>query len=330
MNIKQWTKEVNKSLNKLTKESPFFLVFNEYRYRSPKGYAEYDAVTLKMSKLRTNYQFDEVEVFEEDFTHKSSLVVLEQAYNRGFRPYWLSGELFDAFSNSEIPKKLHNIERIVPVGLIFLPIKLKNPDGAYVKWILFQHRLGEEKIKDVMLYNSIVTITTENKNTLSWLTVLDDGTQYAVNHPISIKDEQLELETTEQRIHINEILQYDGKNIETTTEEEFTGKVSKILIQFLLYIQLHKETILAYNQETDKAIGNKKRSKKEKLQPLIIGEGYKIKRELPQNQAEEESIGHRDSPVTHLRSGHWRVQPYGSRENPEYKTIWIEPMLINA
>jgi hypothetical protein len=92
-------------LNKLAKESPFFLSFNQYQYKNPKGYIEHDAVTLKMAKLRTNYQFYEIETFEEDFTHRSSLIVLEQAYNRGFRPYWLSSELFDAFSNSEIPKK---------------------------------------------------------------------------------------------------------------------------------------------------------------------------------------------------------------------------------
>lgn len=29
----------------------------------------------------------------------------------------------------------------------------------------------------------------------------------------------------------------------------------------------------------------------------------------------------------HLVSGHWRNQPYGPRDNPEYKRIWIQPFL---
>lgn len=328
MNIKALAKETNKSLNKLAKESPFFLAFNEQRYKNPKGYIEYDTVTLKMAQLRASYQFYEIEQLEEDFTHRSSLIVLEQAYNRGFKPYWLSNDLFDAFSNSDIPKKLHSIETVVPVGLILFPIKLRNPDGAYIKWILFHYRLKEEKIKNIMLCDSILEINTEEKDMLSWLTVLDDGTQYAVNQAISIKDNELEIDT-EHKIYINQILKYGGKNIETATEEEFTENVSKILIQVLLYLQLHKDVVTTYNAEIDKLVGSKKRSKKEKLPPLIIGENYKIKRGTLQNQ-EEEALISRESPATHWRSGHWRLQPYGSREKPEYKTIWIEPMLING
>lgn len=63
------------------------------------------------------------------------------------------------------------------------------------------------------------------------------------------------------------------------------------------------------------------------LQPRMIGNDYKPK-SIYRNNSNGENT--RNSPQTHWRSGHWRRHMIGSRKNPEYKTIWIEPTLINA
>lgn len=36
------------------------------------------------------------------------------------------------------------------------------------------------------------------------------------------------------------------------------------------------------------------------------------------------------SPTSHWRRGHWRNQPYGSKDSPSYRLKWIEPTLVNA
>jgi len=44
----------------------------------------------------------------------------------------------------------------------------------------------------------------------------------------------------------------------------------------------------------------------------------------------EKGNGTHASPHLHYRNPHWRNQPYGPRDNPTYKEIWIEGVFINA
>lgn len=67
------------------------------------------------------------------------------------------------------------------------------------------------------------------------------------------------------------------------------------------------------------------KNSKQLIVPRVIGEGYK-----PKVIRNYDSVGTHASPQTHWRSGHWRQQPFGKKEDQKYKTIWIEPTLINA
>lgn len=67
------------------------------------------------------------------------------------------------------------------------------------------------------------------------------------------------------------------------------------------------------------------KNSKQLIVPRVIGEGYK-----PKVIRNYESTGSHASPTTHWRSGHWRQQPFGKKEDQKYKTIWIEPVLVNA
>lgn len=67
--------------------------------------------------------------------------------------------------------------------------------------------------------------------------------------------------------------------------------------------------------------------------PNWIGKDYQIKNSsLPSSSSSSSkmNLAHRSSPRTHWRRGHWRFQPYGNKEKPEYKNIWIEPTIISG
>lgn len=150
--------------------------------------------------------------------------------------------------------------------------------------------------------------------------MLDDGTQYGVARNLKIENNQLEYDTDE--IHINQYIQDKGKNIDTTTEKEFTNQVTELLIQTLLYLQL-KPAQLVEVQSTNSL--KKNISKKQKLTPLIIGQDYRVKSEPNYISSDSE----RKSPMTHWRRGFYRWQPYGSKTETKHKLIWIEPILVN-
>ena len=309
-----------KHLNQLTRNSPFYQKLSQRRYSHVKGYADYDAIIFEIARMLTSYQHFQSSFFEEDFTHRTSVSITHEAYVKGFGSYWLSSQLFDAFCNSRLPKNLHSFQRVIPLGLLLFPAKLKNPDGQYLKWVLFHHRLANEVFAPIPISNTILTFEDTTEDSLAWSTMLDNGVQYAVNRLLKIENAQLNYEN--YSMYIPDDVQTFGINIDTATEQEFTDKVTDLILQTLLYLQLSSPNILEINNNLSKQ--KIKGNSKQKLQPYIIGENYQIKFDKPQAT----TASHK-SPITHWRMGHYRNQPYGTREQSKYKTIWIEPMLIN-
>ncbi|MEA5536790.1 hypothetical protein [Crocosphaera sp. XPORK-15E] len=314
-------REMAKQINQLTRQSPFYDKFNQLRYKSPKGFIDYDTVTFESARLLTSYQFYEPSFFDQDFTHKNSLIILNQAYLMGFKPFWLDEKLFEAFNYTQLPKALREIKRITPTGLLFVPPKLTNPDGVPIKWIFFYHRLAAESVPTIELLNAKLDVLSQSADSLSWFTVLEDRTQYGVNRHLTITDDELIEESYD--MHINTILQDDGKNIDTKSEKEFSDRVTILLLQTLLYLQL-KPNQLTESINTD-STRKKKISKKQKLSPYIIGEDYQVKADKQYDSAQTGN-----SKMTHWRRGFYRWQPYGQKEQQQHKLIWIEPVLVNG
>ena len=98
------------------------------------------------------------------------------------------------------------------------------------------------------------------------------------------------------------------------------------IVNFLLWQQSEwdkNQDIVELDAPTRK-MGFGKNSK-QIIVPKVIGEGYK-----PKIIRNYESTGTHASPRTHWRSGHWRQQPYGKKDDPKLKTIWLEPVLVNG
>lgn len=121
------------------------------------------------------------------------------------------------------------------------------------------------------------------------------------------------------------------KPVDTYCEEykDYTNETTStmcLFYNFLLWQQsMHDkgEDVITLDAPT-RQMGFAKKSK-QIIIPQVIGGGYK-----PKVIRNYESTGTHASPQTHWRSGHWRQQPHGSKEKPDYKTIWIEPVLVNA
>jgi hypothetical protein len=102
-------------------------------------------------------------------------------------------------------------------------------------------------------------------------------------------------------------------------------------VDFLFNLFLYKESVENTATETELVIPQsrgfgtaKNTNQKQIIIPRMIGADYKPK------TIRQESTGTHASPTTHWRSGHWRQQLIGKKENPDHKTIWIEPVLVNG
>jgi hypothetical protein len=188
---------------------------------------------------------------------------------------------------------------------------------------MFHHRLASEPILPIILPKAKIQVFSKPIDSLTWFTILDDWTMYGVNRPLRIEENRFNYQF--DAFHINETLQYSGKNIETATEKEFSDKITDILIQTLLYFQLNKKELELVKTSTHSPSSSD--STKQKLNPIIIGSNYQAK---AQTSVEKVTTGTRKSPITHWRRGFYRWQPYGSKEQAKYKLNWIEPVLVKG
>jgi len=232
-----------------------------------------------MARLLTSYQCYDADIFEMDFTHRTSLIILDRAYQKGFGSYWLSESLFDAFCNSQLPNTVGQLKQVIPSGVLLLPPKLKNPDGQSLKWLCFFHRLADQTIAPIEIMSGRLEIGVAAEDTLSWFTVFDDGTQYGVHRCLKV-DENLQLDYQhENEMFIDRDLALTGLNTVVETEKEFTDQVTDLLLQTLLYLQ-QKSDFLA---SPSRSLTERGFSKKQKLTPYIIGRDYRVKG-LPKNK----------------------------------------------
>jgi hypothetical protein len=227
-------REFAKKINQLTRQSPFYQKFNERRYSHLKGYIEHDDVMFFLARLMTTYQYYPHSIFDEDFTHKTSIITVDRAYREGFGSYWLGEELFDAFLNSHLPQTVGTIKQVIPCGVLLFPPKFRSPDGKTLKWLCFSHLIASEVIPPIKTLSTTLQIMPTASECLSWFTILDDGTQYGANRDLKLVNNQL---FHDDEVFISELLEIRGLNIDTTTEKEFVDRVTELLIQTLLYLQ---------------------------------------------------------------------------------------------
>jgi len=319
-------KHISKLLTKDAIDSDWYKTFSRVRYGSLKNYEMYEKIVLRLSEFMTMYEKRELngDFIENRKSTNYTSFIINHAYCLGIRPLWLSKPLTEAFSYSTLPKKISALNRVCPIGLMLVPPLIKNEIGKYLKWVLFYHKLPGDSViplafTDKHLHHFEGNVFSAEKEILFFMTEVD-GVIITGTRDISLVDNEL------KSYNDVPVILYGEEEVNEIKAEDYSlvTKIADLIIQTLLYMQMEKITLPAIIPQTQGFSTNRK-TKYKKIPPLIIGENYLIK---TQRDASGQSRPH-GSPVTHWRSGHWRCQPYGGKDNQAYKTIWIEPILVN-
>jgi hypothetical protein len=295
--------ETRRMFNKAVKQSPQFAALNRFRYKSPKGYSEYDKCLLNLSTQLFTFETPEMRESLIESNKRSQLMgdlflhSLREVAHKGIRPYWLAKPLATAFLETSPPKNW-KLETKELGGVIFLPSNVfLLADGEPIDWIFFYLDLdmlviyvSPRKNSDLMLVRSRETFDEDNDSVESIEDVSD-------NAPI----------------------------ISAWTKQSSTQKVANITAQTLLYIENYEPHLnLSNYAPTERKIKRTQNTRKDSS-ALVVGANYHVKKS--NSFSDGNGTGTKS---THWRSGHWRNQPYGSKDNPQTKMIWLEPVLINA
>jgi hypothetical protein len=302
-----------KDLNKRVKQSPEFLALSKFKYKSPKGYCEYNKVILNLSKyLFTCNKMDEVnwkfsseqqEVTKFLFQHALNTVV-----EKGIRPYWITKPLTTAFLKTTPPKEL-KLKTKELGGIIFFPTNtFLLTDEEAIEWIFYY--IHEDFI--------LVYASPNKNNDMAFITrrnfsfILNSN---SVNEPIAISS-----------FHDNTDND-DDDDLKAWNEQSNKEKLYNLFFQTFLYIENYEPRLdLNYFSTSSPTERKTNKTHKQDASALIVGTNYHLKK----SNSFSDSLGTGTSKATHWRSGHWRNQPYGSRENLRHKIIWLEPVLING
>jgi len=307
-------KEIRKLLNKAVKQSPYFAAFNRFRYKSPKGYAEYDNAILNLSTHLFKYETPKINEIIKEPTERGQLITdlfrysLRRTVTNGIRPYWLAKPLATAFLETTPPKDwVLQTEELG--GVIFLPSNVFSlADNDPIEWIFFYLDKYFQLIYVSPRKNSDILLARERDIfSTSFTPVTNDGTRKTYN-----MSTDLELQKERETPGWHDLSPVD--------------KVTDITAQTLLYIENYEPNIkLSHELPTERKTKKNVSSNNINLSCLMVGANYQVKKSNSFSDGNSSS-----SKSTHWRSGHWRNQPYGDRDNPKTKMIWLEPVLINA
>ncbi len=322
------------SLKQSEKDNPSVdFVRKELPYKIPKGFFSWRYLSCLIGyaiddfiKHKGNLPYDEV----------SNLFVgaLCQWFKGKYPLYLISNDLLKALKQSTVTDKLHTFKNLVfPMEhfIVNFPRKeliINNNEILFItvsnydlvklnkNYLNYTDKLDELKNHNIDKLQGYKKLGVEK---LITVTAIDSkGGNYALVKGIKINGELFD-----QKKVFKGSLEF----------EEEDNKLTDFLFELVIQINLilvYKPELLEVDekhQQKSKGFGiNKNQSQKlTVIHPRWIGKNYKIKQI---NSAQNGGKG--SSKITHWRAGHWRDQPYGKRDNPEYRPKFIEPVLVNG
>jgi hypothetical protein len=318
-------KDLQKQIERTVLQDPFIqLVRKKLPYKIPKGFMNWKAlsrqIAISLDMIATFGRFslpcDEI---------NSRYIYQTESWFRGKFPlYLLSLNLCRAFDQSQVLDKPNCLLHLtIPVEeFILLPPlgMIKTENSFFIDHIVVNAYKTDgisKRFKD-SLGGFINYDEAGIKTMVAWSAVDNRGTVYSIAR--GLKSDGTFYEYNRQFIGSNSVL--------SKTDLVLVDRINNIVLQSIL-VQAYKPELIEL--ETSRGFGgNPTVSRKNKGQPPLaiyprwLGKNYQIK-----THRQNFSSGTGTPKRTHWRSGHWREQPYGSRENPLYKQIFIEPILIN-
>lgn len=320
-----------------TLNSTYYHQLTQREYRKVGGYKSYREIAKEIARVVCEVEMLVINLayqqgisisemaeryFQTDFISFKTFTLCYNFIQNQYPVFYLDKNLMQAFLMSKPPNSVPDIKPFAKGGIVLLPPLLKNPDGFNLDYVIFQYCPPYEQLQTQIADHKIVAATTNDFGCV-FATIKIHQYSYAFDFRL----EKITRNIEEQEFKLSLFL---NQEINLKTETEFIDKIKEVLIQVFLYQQLYQSSTLRQPQNRSSS-SKQTKNKKGKLiiAPIFIGEKYQIKQIKEKFQSKPSEGGTHASPIAHWRSGHWRNQPYGSRENPQYKSIWIEPFLVN-
>lgn len=311
----------------------FRLISPNLNYRKVKGYCNTNTLAALLAGY-TNVIANNLEIIKFELAYLSVFKLGLSIAENAPPCYWITKDLLLALTATDLPKHWIDIKPFIPYGFFFLPPLIKSPKGQFVEWIYFDFFSPHIVRENIKVNNFELDHGECDRPEINWICGVV-GEIYG-NGILSLQADKDGLPEWNKNYRDNNdtanlILDFH-ENDTSSNRKEFYQLISSLILQLLLY-QMVKIDI---DSNDRKKTNNKSFTIKGKLpknyprEPRWIGKDFELKTDSPGARNSTSVSVSRSSPRTHWRRGHWRNQPFGSRENPEYKNIWIEPILISS
>ncbi len=325
-------KKADRELMKVLKKQPEYkLYLKKLNYQPRKNIVS----PTDLTALITFYRFvlDQKPDYLDPHSRAAAMLadLILRLYEESIPIYALDISILKAFYNTNIePEIIKQLRLAVPFGIVLFPTYSYDYTDKSLTWVYFQHvDLESDFWQQDQVFNTISQYDSlkENRNfkILQWMTI--NFSFEILGGGIQIN----EIPGQEYPTGYFDYIDTDGKNRPEQAYESNSQSIqylNEILINLDLIFNYQPERITIESTFASKGFGGKKDKNYYSVPLRKIGENYKIKKAY--KSSSKENLGTHKSPIAHWRKGHWRNQPYKSRDKPEYRMRWIEPMLIKG
>ena len=300
----------NQTLQRLRKELKRFLLRDyedflrkSFPFKIPSNYLQWDEL-VKIFDI--GFKFLEVNAPPELRMGIDQQALIWASYQNP-KIYCIAPDLLEQFQLTDVgdrPELLIDLKCPISSFILLAPSKsIKSPcdDSAYIDYLVI-NILGENHPippEYFSIYKEVPRVPSGYKFAIFWSGIDSKGNPFMSMRGVR-KDGK----------HSQSVfLDSDPEKQKTTLE------LREIVLQVVMSLEFKPDLIedIQSNEIKPQSKGfSKPQNKKDCLYPRWIGKQYR----KSSNQSKK-------SP--HWVRGHWRRQPKGKRENPEYRWIWIEP-----
>lgn len=309
----------------------YMRVFNSLNYSHISGYFSTKKIAETLSRKmlwdwELGYYYDlSLGDSEDRFNQKLTARLIN---NENLPVYWIDSNLAKSLQNTKLPSHWQELRAFMPRAFLIFPKNLLfDAENEPINWVYFDYceeenlldNVGQEQISSLKKSNKDLNITLMNKQ-LEWISFNYYG--FAYQNYLFAKDENDNFVKYRAIFCAEEMSEEDKQFV--VRSEKFNYEITELIVKIMLYMMLGKSRIIVDITKQKKKGFCQKFYQKIK-QPRWIGKGHQIKKYNSNQSSSPTGL----KLATHWRAGHFRQQPIGNKEKPDYKTIWIEPVLIN-
>lgn len=291
----------------------------ERKVSSRRGYISYEKIArdiaIGLLSAGTLTKESAYRLAKEDSTQLLQIQIQSALhFSRDFPLFALTRDLMEALGDTDIPAGLEDLNVAIPCGVLLLPRRsVYTPGGGEVTEITFNH-LEPGEIAQIMGRDSQgnakrIIFPGEPEPLLRWgisSTENDQSVIYGSSTTLSRTSDRKELK---QRNDDGRDIHHYPPNADIKKEREFVARITRIVVNFLVYMQIEKCPLsLEIVEATTPGVGFSASTptREQRVRPRLIGEDFHIKYP-PQYSHRAGGDGKRRSPIRHLRRGHFRT-----------------------